>query len=244
MQSVNYDAISTIYDDVRRADLELIQHFISKLEITPTTKLLDIGCGTGNYLDLFQRVSQGVFYGLEPSIGMGLKASHKTKPLTICAGHATHIPFCDNYFDFIYMTDVIHHINNYQHLFTELFRVIKSTGKVCIVTQSHRQIEKRPIAKFFPATITVDQARYPKIDDITQIANRFVPLGIDVIHEGIPITLGNDFLELVRKKGYSMLHLISDVAYAKGLKQLEDTLQYSDVDAKQAGITLVWLQKI
>jgi SAM-dependent methyltransferase len=243
MQPVNYDAISTIYDDVRRADLELIQEFIGQIEITPSTRILDLGCGTGNYLDLFQRVTQAQFYGVEPSIGMGLKASHKNNLVSICTGDAYHIPYVDDCFDFIYMTDVIHHIQDYHHLFAELHRVVKPAGRACIVTQSHDQIEKRPIVQFFPETIIVDQARYPKIDEIIQSAFLFVALGADQIQEQSPITLGSDFLELVRKKGYSMLHLISDDAYALGLGQLETSLQLGDIDTTQAGSTLVWLQK-
>lgn len=243
MQSVNYDSISTIYDDVRQADLDLIQHFVSKLELTSSTKVLDLGCGTGNYLDLFQRVSLGKFYGVEPSVGMGLKANHKNSHITISAGNAYHIPFDDDCFDFIYMTDVIHHISDHSRMFKELLRVLKTGGRLCIVTQSHQQIKNRPIARFFPETIHVDQARYPKIDDIVQVATSFQLVIVTTLQEQAPTLLGTDFLELVRKKGYSMLHLISNSAYARGLKQLELALQHGDIEATQAGSTLIWLQK-
>jgi ubiquinone/menaquinone biosynthesis C-methylase UbiE len=243
MQPINYDAISTLYDDVRHADMELVQHFMSKLNLTASTRVLDLGCGTGNYLDLFQRASLGKFYGVEPSAGMGLKASRKNSHIMISTGNAYHIPFPDDCFDFIYMTDVIHHILDYRQMFDELFRVLKTGGQVCIVTQSHQQIEQRPIAKFFPETIRVDQARYPKIDDIVQVATPFQLLAITTLQEQAPTTLGIDFLELVRKKGFSMLHLISDSAYERGLKQLELALQQGDLDARGAGSTLVWLQK-
>jgi ubiquinone/menaquinone biosynthesis C-methylase UbiE len=243
MQPVNYDSISTIYDDVRQAGLELIQHFVSRLELTSSKRILDLGCGTGNYLDMFQRMSQGQFYGVEPSEGMRLQASQKNSNVTIMSGNAYNIPFDDAFFDFIYMTDVIHHISDSRRMFDELSRVLKPNGRVCIVTQSHQQIEQRPIARFFPETIQVDQARYPKIDDIVQIATSFQLLTVTTLQEQVPTLLGMDFLELVRKKGYSMLHLISDSAYVRGLKQLELALQHGDIEATQAGSTLIWLQK-
>ena len=244
MQTVNYDAISTIYDEVRHADVDLIQHFILECDLNPTTRVLDLGCGTGNYLDLFQRLSLSEFYGVEPSVGMGQNASQKNKNLTISIGNAYNIPFRDNCFDFIYMTDVIHHIPDLSQMFDELFRILKSHGRVCIVTQSHQQIEQRPIARFFPETVTVDQARYPTIDNIIQAATTFIHLKNVQIQVQTPITLDDNFLDLVRKKGYSMLHLISESAYEQGLAQLEQMLQHADIETKSAGSTLVWLQKI
>lgn len=243
MQTVNYDSISKIYDDVRRADLDLIQHFLNALDMNSSTRVLDLGCGTGNYLDLFQRVSVGQFYGVELSIEMGLKASHKNNHIAITTGNAYNIPFHDSCFDFAYMTDVIHHISDYGQMFDELSRIMKPNKQVCIVTQSHQQIEKRPIANFFPDTIRIDQARYPQIDDIVQSATSFELQKIIAIQEQDPITLGIDFLELVHKKGFSMLHLISDSAYARGLKQLKLALKQGDIEATQAGSTLIWLQK-
>lgn len=243
MRDVNYDEISIIYDDVRQADIDLIQNFMTELSLNASTTVLDLGCGTGNYLDVFQHNTPGQFYGVEPSSRMRLLAQQKNPNLTIKDGDAYHVPFGDGYFDFVYMTDVIHHIDDLSRLFAELHRVLKSAGRICIVTQSHQQIAQRPITKFFPETIAVDQARYPTIDTTIQHAAAFTFMKTTTIQEHQPIVLGADFLELVQKKGYSMLHLISDEAYKRGLHQLESTLQSGDIEAKTAGSTLIWLEK-
>ena len=65
---------------------------------------------------------------------------------------------------------------------------------------------------------------------------------LDTWQEGQAVELGADFLELVRKKGYSMLHLIPEEGYQRGLKQLEDTLEHGTIHAQKAGYTLVWLR--
>ncbi len=240
--TINYNNISAIYDDVRQANLELINTFRQEVDLNASTKVLDIGCGTGNNADLIQKITHSQLYGLEPSTGMLHRATQKNENILFKQGHAADIPFEDDYFDFIYMTDVIHHIPDIKMMFAEIKRVLKKNGKICIVTQSHQQIEKRPIVQFFPDTANVDKARYPDIETIIAVAgaqnlsfSKTSPL-----YEVKTVELGSDFLELVMKKGYSMLHLISDKEYQHGLKVLKSALEKGPLKLKAAGETLIW----
>lgn len=45
---LNYNKISKQYDDVREADVELINKFLEEITLDEKTKILDFGCGTGN----------------------------------------------------------------------------------------------------------------------------------------------------------------------------------------------------
>jgi ubiquinone/menaquinone biosynthesis C-methylase UbiE len=243
MTKVNYDEISKVYDDVRQADVELIQVFLSEVDLNPSSRILDIGAGTGNHADALQRITHAQVCGVEPSEGMIQKALDKNPTLIFKLGDAAHIPFDDQVFDFAYMTDVIHHVPDLTAMFAEIRRVLKPGAKGCIVTQSHDQIGRRPIARFFPGTADVDKARYPEIDEIirTAEAQTFASLNTTSFYENEPVEIGESFLELVRKKGYSMLHLISGDEYEAGLHQLEAQLETGPFMAHTAGETLVWL---
>lgn len=46
---INYNEISRKYDDVRSENIGVLELFSKELQITPETKILDFGCGTGNY---------------------------------------------------------------------------------------------------------------------------------------------------------------------------------------------------
>lgn len=248
MQPVNYNEISKIYDEVREGDVILINHFLQELPPDDLLRVLDIGCGTGNYTDLFQKVTQAKHYqvyGIEPSEGMIGKARKKNSQVIFQQATAENIPAEDDFFDLVYMTDVIHHIPDIRKMFSEIYRILKPQGKVCIVTQSHRQIERRPIAQFFPGTLRVDQERYPDIEEVIAAAQfgGLVYLKQEVLFEQEAIELGADYLELVRKKGYSMLHLLTEQEYQTGLAKLERTLQNGPLQAKAAGETLVWFRK-
>jgi ubiquinone/menaquinone biosynthesis C-methylase UbiE len=245
MSKVNYNEISQVYDDVRQVDIELINSFLQEIEIEKETRVLDIGCGTGNYTDSLQKITQGEVYGVEPSKGMLGKAKAKQSKVVFKQGSAAELPFEDEFFDFVYMTDVIHHVPEIGAMFAEINRVLKEKGRVCIVTQSHQQIENRPIARFFPGTVAVDKRRYPDIPEV--IANA-EDQGLKlvknaVLNENAKIELGQEFLELVKKKGYSMLHLLSEEEYREGLMGLKNKLMNGKIIAGSAGETLVWLTK-
>ena len=55
--------------------------------------------------------------------------------------------------------------------------------------------------------------------------------------------LDQEYLELVKKKGYSMLHLITEQEYRAGLEDLEKALQKGPIQARAAGETLIWFTK-
>jgi ubiquinone/menaquinone biosynthesis C-methylase UbiE len=245
MNRVNYEEISQVYDDVRQADIELINSFLQELAIDRKTRVLDIGCGTGNYTDLLQKVTQSEVYGVEPSAGMLAKAKSKQSKVIFKQGNAAELPFENEYFDFVYMTDVIHHVPEIGAMFAEIDRVLKDGGRVCIVTQSHQQIENRPIVKYFPGTAKVDKERYPDIDEIiVEAEGQGLKFDMNtILYEDELIELDEEYLELVQKKGYSMLHLITDEEYDQGLKQLRTELMRGKITVKLSGETMVWLLK-
>lgn len=248
MQQVDYNEISKIYDEVREGDIILINHFLQEISLDDALNILDIGCGTGNYTDLFQKVTRTKHYqvyGIEPSEGMISKARKKNSHIIFMQATAEDIPSEDSFFDFVFMTDVIHHIPDIRKMFSEIYRILKPQGKVCIVTQSHQQIETRPIVQFFPGAASVDKERYPDINEVIAAAQFgcLIYLKQEILFEGEVIELGVDYLELVRKKGYSMLHLLAEHEYQIGLNNLENAVQNGLVKAKSAGETLVWFTK-
>lgn len=56
------------------------------------------------------------------------KAIAKNPKIDFVKGDHEHIPFRDSFFDFAYMTDVIHHVPDLVVMFKELNRVLKKNG--------------------------------------------------------------------------------------------------------------------
>ena len=55
--------------------------------------------------------------------------------------------------------------------------------------------------------------------------------------------LGSEYLETVEKKGYSMLHKISEVDYQEGLKELRAAYAAGESLEYAPGYTFVWGSK-
>lgn len=156
------------------------------------------------------------------------------------------IPFVDNFFDFVYMTDVLHHIPDINIMFKELNRVLKQGGYLCVVTESHKQIKSRFWVKYFPTTVEVEKERYPDISEIIECAvdNGFVLSKKEITDAYYRHAISQKFITLVENKGYSMLHLIGDSDYECGLADLRNDY-YKQVGIEyNHGETFIWLRKI
>jgi SAM-dependent methyltransferase len=251
---IDYDKASKTYDGTRGIDEAVIGRMAAKGAFAPrggrNAKVLDFGCGTGNYLARITfligsgRLPGCELFGLEPSAGMRAQAAAKNPGLAIVEGDHGRLPFADGFFDFVYMTDVIHHVSDLDLLFESLFSKLAAGGRICVVTESHAQIGARWYNAYFPSLAANEKARYP---DIAEIAQRASMAGFRVaepeIIEGIGRGIVDEaFLKLVREKGYSMFRLLCDAEYEAGLLALVSD-EGKAVSAIGAGTSLVWLEK-
>jgi ubiquinone/menaquinone biosynthesis C-methylase UbiE len=240
-KTIDYDQVSKVYDRVRVGDSEMVQQILDSVSLSETSIVLDVGCGTGNNTFLLAAASCTKVVGLDLSLGMLHEATIKSKSLPLVQSPADAFPFSDETFEFVYMTEVVHHLPDVDQAINEIFRVLRTGSSFCIVTQSHKQIEGRMTSRFFPATIKVDQARYPDID---VLEGSILAAGFHRVESRAyvfqPVLLGEDYLTAVSRRGYSMLHKISDDDFNRGLLELKDTYQRGEKLTYSAGYTFVW----
>ena len=243
-KTIDYDKVSKIYDQVRTGDPEMVQQILNGISLNSHSLVLDVGCGTGNNTLLFTAAIVAKVAGLDISFGMLGKAREKTQHLPFIQAPADCLPIMDNSLDFVFMTEVIHHLPDIPKTLKELCRVLHVGGFICIVTQSHAQIDGRQTSRFFPGTAQVDKERYPDIDAIEHM---LLTAGFaNVIpreYNFKPVRLGNEFLETVSKRGFSMLHKISEAEFEKGLQDLKIAYQNGDSFLYSAGYYFVWATK-
>lgn len=94
--------------------------------LAPDKSLLDFGSGTRDYLMAFESLGLHV-WGVD-------KYSYNGRKVLKCDIDKQAIPFNDNFFDYIFTKSVIEHINNPEHMFKELYRVLKPNGTIIILT--------------------------------------------------------------------------------------------------------------
>ena len=242
---MDYNILSQDYDLTRDINIDTLKHILSKTDFNPDTKILDFGCGTGNYTCAVKKLTNAIVYGIEPSDGMREKAISKKMDIIFLKGDHTKIPVDDNSIDLLYMTDVIHHVPDLRSMFNEFFRVVKSDGLICILTESHKQIESRFWSAYFPSTVTAEHNRYPDIDVITSAATEcgLIPDVIDTTDHPYQMQITLEFVNLVENKGFSMFRLISDTDFDNGLIALKLDFEKNIVIETDHGESFIWLKK-
>ena len=113
---------------------------IFKLEdINNTSKILDVGCGTGQTAAYLAYKYGAKVTGIDVNPTMVAKAKKRIKknrlPVKIIQGSIEEIPLPDNHFDFIISESVLSFVNKPRAL-NEIFRLLKSGGRFVAIEQT------------------------------------------------------------------------------------------------------------
>lgn len=95
--------------------------------------VLDVGCGIGFWLSLFQKKGVAHLTGIDLSQkSIAIAKQRVTEQCQILHGNAESLPFASNTFDHVNCQGVVHHTPNTQTAINEIFRVTKHNGTVSI----------------------------------------------------------------------------------------------------------------
>jgi ubiquinone/menaquinone biosynthesis C-methylase UbiE len=215
-----YQEIAPDYARHRRVHPEVLRHLITDGPIQADSRVIEIGCGTGNYIGSL-RASVGCHsWGIDPSDQMLAQAVGCSPAVQITRGRAEQVPFPENSFDLMFSVDVVHHVTDRKQAFSEAMRVLRPNGRFCTVTDSEEILRTRqPLSVYFPETVAVELSRYPAIDLLrTELSEAgFAELAGTVVEFSAVVP----DLEPYGAKVFSSLRLISDEAFASGLARLE-----------------------
>ena len=96
-------------------------------------KILDIGCGRGDYLDVFKH------YGCEShglDISPNIKRLEQEHVVKFCDLEVEKFPYKEGTFDFVFSKSVIEHLQNPTNLFSNAHECLKDDGVAVIMTPS------------------------------------------------------------------------------------------------------------
>jgi len=104
------------------------------LKIIAGGKILDVSCGTGEFLQELAKRKKMKLFGTDISSQMIAKAQKKLGNLVQLKKADVHnLPFRDNYFDYVVSTESFHHYYDQPRAIAEMRRVAKRGGKVIVV---------------------------------------------------------------------------------------------------------------
>jgi ubiquinone/menaquinone biosynthesis C-methylase UbiE len=114
-------------------------------------KLLDIGCGTGLFVERYIEAG-GSAIGLDISSKMIEKARRRCIACDYTLGTGEKIPFCDNSFDAVCSLLVFSYVKDPETMLNEAYRVLKPGGKIAICT-----LGKKLLTRGIPAIYLISE---------------------------------------------------------------------------------------
>ncbi len=237
---LDYDQSADEFARHRRVHPEVLDQLISSGFIGPDTRLLDVGCGTGNYAATLTAATNCRISGVDPSERMLDRARPAASWVSLVRGSGETLPFGDESFDVVMSTDVIHHIADRDAYFREAARVLRRGGHLVTVTDSHDDIpRRRPLSSHFPETVDVELRRYPPVPRLLEEMGRagFVNprlVGVSRDYELYDI-------QAYRDRAFSSLILIEEEAFRRGINRLEAELARGPIPCVSL-YTMIWAE--
>lgn len=133
-----FDQIAENWEDIRKNyyDESIKNKLLSLNILKKDMTVVDLGAGDGYYsLSIASKVKKVL------SVDISIKMLNKLKKNSIKVGiknieivesDVKDLPFEPNSIDFVCTNMCLHHIENYQKVIEEIYRILKVSGKVCI----------------------------------------------------------------------------------------------------------------
>jgi len=220
--TVDYNQVADKYALHRGIVPGVLQWLTGRLG--PTSRVLEVGCGTGNYISAIEASVGCSCWGVDPSEPMLRLAAEQSRRVHFQVGRAEQLELPAGTFDCVFSVDVIHHVQDRTAFFREAWRVLQEGGEVWTVTDSEDIIRHRqPLSTYFPETIDVDLARYPSIAELRRLMEQ---AGFQQITE-VEVQFASQCADIsaYRDKAYSCLHLIPEEAHRRGIRRMEQDLK-------------------
>jgi ubiquinone/menaquinone biosynthesis C-methylase UbiE len=130
-----YHFLGKIYDRFEPSLSRWRKIALSFSQLVPGMSVLDVGCGTGSLLKLYQAAGCQIT-GIDASPTMLAAARRKLdSPADLRLGNATSMPFADGSFDLVTATFALHEMPPATRaaVMREIIRVVKSSGKILVI---------------------------------------------------------------------------------------------------------------
>ena len=223
LAAIDYNQAASSYAAHRRVHPGVFRELWERGQVESRSTVLEVGCGTGNYVGALVGYTNCRAWGLDPSVEMLAQACARPEPVGWLLGRAERLGLAGESLDLVFSVDVIHHVVDKAAFYREAARTLQPDGQVCIITDSEEIIRQREVLSgYFPETVEVELARYPRLGNLEgwMAEAGLASLGTVVVEEPYEISSAQPY----RDKAFSSLHLIPEEAWRAGLERLEQAL--------------------
>ena len=118
----------------QRWEVHVYRSLLAKAGLgVPPGTVLDAGCGAGFGLELIRRTwAPRALHGIDLDPDEARRAAALNPGATVQTGSLLKLPYADSMFDAVFVFGVLHHISEWGLAVSELSRVLRSGGVLCI----------------------------------------------------------------------------------------------------------------
>jgi SAM-dependent methyltransferase len=250
---VNYEEIAPTYNQRYVANpLPQVAATLRALvrDLDPA-RILEVGCGTGRWLAELPAPAAPAQVGqagrhvfgldLSPAMLDQARLQSRHEPPDLACGRALRLPFPDRTFDLVYCVNALHHFGGPRAFVAEARRLLRPGGALAVVGMDPRRSRDTwYLYQYFEGTYAADRRRFPTPGELVDwmAEEGFEQVEWRPAERILDPRVGRDIFKnsFLSKRGTSQLALLSDEAFARGLRRIEAAL----AQAEAAGETLVF----
>lgn len=233
MVKTDYSKIANNYDKNKfyrffKLEDDAFERFVKKSSKS-TINFLEIGCGTGNYLEknvaLYDE-SKINWNALEPAEDMLNLAKEKVqKNVNFISQKFEDASFESNSFDYIYSRAVFHHFPDKKLVLDKIIDILAPGGFFKLENSDIYSMKKWWVYKFFPKTYNLDEDRFWTIESIIEY---FEKKGLEVYldEERHYYKMPAEAVYYMAKvRDVSQLHIIDEEYYNANLVKIKELFE-------------------
>jgi ubiquinone/menaquinone biosynthesis C-methylase UbiE len=237
---VDYDRLAGAYH--RRYALSPQPAIADRLralaEEAQARRILEVGCGTAYWLSGLAAALPVQVAGLDLSAGMLAQARRLAGPLPLLRGTAARLPFAGAALDLVYCVNALHHFPDPRSFIGEARRVLRPGGLLAVFGMTpHHGHSSWYVYDYFDGTYATDAARFPTWGTVL---DWMLAVGLEharwqVVDRIVDDKVGRAVLDdpFLKKESTSQLVLLTDEAYATGLRRIEADLAAAEARAEE-----------
>jgi ubiquinone/menaquinone biosynthesis C-methylase UbiE len=187
--------------------------------------VLDLGAGTGRFAGLLVAWSGGPVVAVEPTAAMAERAAAKGLPgVTVVRGAAEAVPLVDRSVRAVWMSQVVHHVDDRHRAAVELARILRPGGHVLLRGEyADEPREPRPanaLYRYFPAAAALTSL----LPTRREVTDTLAAAGLAPVHHEVvdQVTCAGlrDLHARMATRADSLLARIDDTEFDAGLAAL------------------------
>jgi len=226
VKRTDYAKIADVYDEneirKRIPKDELIEALLAA-GVRP--RVLDLACGTGNYLAVQQKHFADApvrWFGVDAARAMLRHARAKLEGVDLREGRAEALPYDAESFEYVTSRFAFHHFEDKARALDEAARVVAPGGSLRIVNVAPERMPGWWVYRFFPSSRFDDDDRFWSVERLAfEVERRGLEVDVKIEIRRTRTSLATMLADAERRE-LSQLVIVDDDAFSAGIQAIRE----------------------